>query len=324
VGVMATVVVTGVTSFVGLHLAQDHVRRRHRVVAVTSRPRTAYDGIRARRLKDLEGKVEFVQADLTEPAAVARLVERTQPTLWLHHAGFADAYGSLDYDIAAGFAVNVVPLTHLYQSLAGGGCGVIVTGSSAEYSSSDGANGEDDLCWPDTPYGIAKLAETLRARQLAERHGVPTRVARLYIPFGPLDNPEKLLAQVMSGLRTGQPIDLSPCSQRRDFLGISDLCAGYRALEKDLPRGLFDVFNICSGQAIELREFLLNIAARMKADPALLGFGKRTMRPGEAAVSYGSNAKAARLLRWRPTELAAAIDRDLLAQPELSATGVVR
>jgi nucleoside-diphosphate-sugar epimerase len=321
---MATVVVTGVTSFVGLHLAQDHVRRQNRVVAVTSRPRAAYDGIRARRLKELDGKVEFAQVDLTDRAAVAALIEKTQPTLWLHHAGFADAYGSLDYDIAAGFAVNVVPLTHLYQSLAGGACGVVVTGSSAEYSSSDSANSEDDMCWPDTPYGIAKLAETLRARQLAERHGVPTRVARLYIPFGLMDNPEKLLAQVVDGLRAGQSIDLSPCSQRRDFLGISDLCAGYQALENDLPRALFDVFNICSGRAIELREFLLSIAARIKADPALLGFGKRTMRPGEAAVSFGANERAARLLGWRPAELAAAIDRDLLAQPELSATGAVR
>lgn len=318
---MATVIVTGVTSFVGLHLALDHVRRKNRVVAVTSRPRSGYEGIRAQRLKELEGRVEFAQADLTDRAAVAALVERTQPSLWLHHAGFADAYASPDYDIARGFAVNVAPLTQLYASLAGGTCGVIVTGSSAEYSSSDDANGEDDECLPDTPYGIAKLAETLRARQLAERHGVPTRVSRPYIPFGALDNPEKLLAQVVSGLRAGHAIDLSPCTQKRDFLGISDLCMGYRALENDLPRARFDVFNICSGRATELREFLLSIAARMKADPALLGFGKRAMRPGEAAVSFGSNAKARRQMAWQPTDLAGAIDRDLLAVTELPATG---
>lgn len=312
---MTTVVVTGVTSFVGLHLAQDHVQRGHRVVAVTSRSRSVYEGIRAQRLNALDGRVEFAQADLTDGAAIAALVERTKPTLWLHHAGFAEGYGSLDYDIAKGFAVNVAPLTLLYTALAGSACGVIVTGSSAEYSSTDNANGEDDICWPDTPYGIAKLAETQRARQLAEHYRVPTRVARLYIPFGPLDNPEKLLAQVVTSLQAGKSVDLSPCSQRRDFIGISDLCAGYRLLEKDFPRALFDVFNICSGRALELRQFLLSIAARMKADPALLGFGKRTMRPGEAEVSFGSNARAARLLGWRPGDLAAAIDRDLLAQP---------
>jgi nucleoside-diphosphate-sugar epimerase len=315
---MPTVVVTGVTSFVGLHLALDHVRRRNRVVAVTSRPRSAYQGIRARRLQELDGKVEFAQTDLRDPAAIASLVDRVAPALWLHHAGFAEAYASLDYDLAAGFAINVAPLGHLYQSLAGSSCGVIVTGSSAEYSASDEANAEDDVCWPDTPYGVAKLAETLRAQQLAARHGVPTRVVRLYIPFGAFDNPEKLLAQVISGLRAGKSIDLSACTQRRDFLGISDLCAAYHALEKDLPRRTFDVFNICSGMATELREFLLNIAGRMNADPALLGFGKRGMRPGEAAVSFGSHAKAVKQLGWRPTALPIAIDRDLLANAEVS------
>lgn len=310
---MSAVIVTGVTSFVGLHLALDHARRGHHVIAVTSRPRSAYDGIRAQRLDALDRHVEIVAADLTDDAAVSALAQRHSPTFWLHHAGYADAYASLDYDLAAGFSINVLPLTALYRALAGSKCGVVVTGSSAEYSSSDEANVEDDVCWPDSPYGVAKLAETLRARQLAERYSVPTRVARLYIPFGPLDNPEKLLAQAIGGLRARKPVDLSPCSQRRDFLGISDLLTGYVALEKDLPRGIFDVFNICSGHAIELREFLLSIAARMNADPALLGFGKRSMRPGEAAVSFGSADKAARLLRWQPTNLADAIDRDLLA-----------
>jgi hypothetical protein len=53
------------------------------------------------------------------------------------------------------------PLGPLYSALAGGGCNVIVTGSSMEYAASDRANREDDACWPDTPYGLSKLSETL-------------------------------------------------------------------------------------------------------------------------------------------------------------------
>jgi nucleoside-diphosphate-sugar epimerase len=310
---MTTVVVTGVTSFVGLHLALDHARRGHHVVAVTSRPRSVYEGIRARRIEALDGKVEFAQADLTDGGMVTALVERVAPSLWLQHAGFADAYASPEYNLTAGFAVNVAPLAQIYRALSGSACAVIVTGSSAEYSSSDCANEEADACWPDTPYGITKLAETLRARELAERHSIRTRVARLYIPFGPLDNPDKLLAQVVSGLRTGKPVDLSPCTQRRDFCGVSDVCSAWRALEADLPRQTFDLFNVCSGTATELRQFLLDIAERMQVDSALLGFGRRSMRPGEAAVSFGSNAKAVRVLGWRTTGLVSAIDQDLLS-----------
>ena len=314
------VIVTGVTSFVGMHLAKAYAARGRRVVAVTQRSVDQYRGIRARRLEFLSEHVEFAQGDLTDPRAMTALAEKFEPSLWLHHAGFADSYASPDYDVATALNVNVVALSHVYRALAGRGCGVIVTGSSAEYSCSDNANDEDDVCWPDTLYGLVKLAETLRARQLAEQHAVPTRVARLYIPFGALDNPEKLLAQVIGGLRDKTAISLSPCTQRRDFLGVLDVCAAYIALEKDLPRASFDVFNVCSGHAIELREFLLGIADQIGADRGLLEFGKRTMRPGEAAVSFGNNEKAARLLGWRPSILSAAIDRDLLSAPNFVPT----
>ena len=308
------VIATGVSSFVGMHLARHFAGEGHRVVGTISKPRENYSGIRAERLKVLDGSAELVQLDIADAAAVATLVERVAPALWLHHAGYAVNYASRDYDLAKGFAANVAPLTHLYKCLAGKGCNLIVTGSSAEYSSSDAANREDDVCWPDMPYGVSKLEETIRARQLALQFNVPTRVARLYIPFGSYDNPEKLLAQVVSGLRAGKPVDLSACTQARDFLGVSDLCAAYLALNADMPRALFDVFNVCGGEAVVLREFLLNIAQVMKADPALLRFGARPMRPGEAAFSFGSNEKARKVLKWQSGDLCSAIAGDLLGQ----------
>ena len=81
----------------------------------------------------------------------------------------------------------------------------------------------------------------------------------------------------------------------------------------DLRRGGFDLFNICSGDATELRSLLLEIAAAMTANPDLLRFGARGMRPGEAPVSYGDNSKAKTQLAWRPRDLARALREDLLA-----------
>jgi nucleoside-diphosphate-sugar epimerase len=309
---MQTVIVTGISSFVGMHLARRFAREGFRVVGTLGRPRATYGGIQSARLHALDGAVTFADLDLTDEAAIERLLATERPSLFVHHAGYAEAYASLDYDEAKGFAINVAPLTHLYRRLSGTGCGVIVTGSGAEYSTSENANREDDPCWPDMPYGLSKLAGTLRARQLAERFGVPTRVARLYIPFGPFDNPGKLLAQVMDGLRGGRPIDLSSCTQMRDFLGVTDLCDAYIALQRDMPRTRFDIFNVCGGTAVKLRDFLLDIAGAMNADLALLKFGARSIRPGEAPVSYGSNEKARRLLAWKPGSLSAAIARDLI------------
>lgn len=308
------VVVTGATSFVGMHLARRFSANGFRVIATVSRPIGSYVGIQARRLRELEPGVELVQLDVRDGRAVSALVDRTRPGLWLHHAGYATNYASPDYDMTLGFSVNVVPLSSIYAALAGGRCGIIITGSSAEYSASNVSDREADPCCPTTPYGLSKYSETLYASQLAQRHLVPTRVARLYIPFGRLDHPDKLLSQVVSGLMARNPIELSLCNQVRDFICITDVCDAYIALAHDMPRTRFDIFNVCSGEPARLRDVLLRIAERLGVPSELLRFGARPMREGEPPVSFGDNEKAQRILGWKGRGLTSGIDLDLLGQ----------
>lgn len=295
---MGKVVVTGTTSFVGVHLARAFAQAGWEVIATHSRGRDEYDGIQAQRLDAASG-CTLARLDLRDGEGMAAFVRDVRPDLWVHHAGHATDYGSPDYQLMASLAVNVAPLPALYRALAESGCGgVLVSGSSMEYAASPDANREDETCWPDTPYGLSKLAETLAARQQCLRFGVPTRVARIYIPFGGLDNPRKLLSQVVEGLRRGERVKLSPCRQKRDFIAVGDLAEGYLALARDLERGDFDVFNLCSGTATPLMELLVSLARRMDVDPALLEFGAIPMRPGEPEVSYGCADKARTTLGW--------------------------
>jgi nucleoside-diphosphate-sugar epimerase len=309
---VAEVVVTGVSSFVGHHLARHWALLGHHVIGTISRPRDRYVGISALRIAAIEPYVEVFGLDLREPGGIAALVDRRAPSLWIQHAGFATAYGSLDYDLDAAHLLNVTALTPLYAALRGGSCGIVITGSSTEYATSETGNRETDACVPDTPYGLSKLTQTLRARQLAEQFDVPTRVARLYVLFGPRDRPEGLLSQTVAKLRQGEPIALSPCEQRRDFLGITDVCDAYVRLADDLARPGFDIFNIAGGNPVRLRDFLHEIADRIGAKRDLLHFGAIPMRPGEPPASYADIGKARRVLGWIPTSLSAAIDRDLL------------
>ncbi|MBF0246640.1 MAG: NAD(P)-dependent oxidoreductase [Alphaproteobacteria bacterium] len=306
-----TAIVTGASSFVGCHLARAYADAGWAVVAVTSRARETYDGIRAQRLDFIAGRVAFAVCDLTDADAAAVLVDEYAPVLWVQHAGYADNYASRDYDLEKSLALNVVALEPLYRTLYGRGCGVIVTGSSMEYSASDAANREDDVCWPDLPYGVSKLAETVEAHRLACQYGVATRVARLYIPVGPLDAPGKLMDFVTRQLVAGKTAGLSPCEQKRDFLGIRDLCNAYVKLADDFHRQTFDVFNICSGAATRVKTLLEGLADAVGADRALLDFGARGMRPGETMVSFGDNTKARTVLGWTPRPLEDAL-KDLV------------
>ena len=305
---MKTAVVTGASSFVGCHLAKEFARQGWAVTATLSRPREAYDGIWAIRLQQLEGRVSWQTLDLRDEKAVREFIAQTGPNLWLHHAGHAANYGSPDYDLHAGHAVNVEPLAHIYAEFAKTGRGgVIVTGSSMEYADTDQACRETDECKPSTPYGRSKLEEAQTAAKLSERYRVPTRVARLFIPFGPLNAPGKVLPYVVENLKKGLPVELSPCTQRRDFLYIGEVTKAYGLLAGDLKRGGAEIFNVSSGEAVTVRSLIEMIADRLGASRDLLGFGKRSMRPGEPEVSYGSCDKARKLLGWRPGTLGGGI-----------------
>lgn len=305
---MKTAVVTGASSFVGCHLAKEFARQGWAVTPVLSKPLDTYEGIQAARLKWIGESVAWQVLDIRDEKAVRKFIAKARPERWVHHAGYAVNYGSPDYDLRAGRAVNVAPLAYIYEELAKAGhSGVIVTGSSMEYADSDQPCRETDECKPATPYGQSKLEETQAAAKLSERYGVPTRVARLFIPFGPLDAPGKVLMYVVENLRKGLPIELSPCTQRRDFLAIGDVVKAYGMLAEDLQRGGFEVFNVCSGEAIAVRSLIEMIADHLGASRDLLGFGKRPMRPGEPAVSYGSRERARQVLGWEPNKLEAGI-----------------
>ncbi len=299
-------VVTGITSFIGMHLARTFIKNGHRVIGTISRNRNNYDVLQKSRIDLLERLgVDICHLDLTQEQSYQDLIKNEHPDIWIHHAGWALNYASPDYDLTRGNEVNVIPLEGVYRTLIENRCkGVIITGSSAEYSSTASPCEEDDACWPDTPYGLSKLTETVRARHLSIQYDLPTRIARVFIPYGPFDAPKKLIPNTIDAIKSGESIELSPCEQKRDFLYIEDLIFGYHKLMEDLSRNtVFDIFNICSGVATPLRNLLYELAKLLKADPTLLRFGAINMRPGESEISYGSNKKAERLLGWKPRTL---------------------
>lgn len=300
---MLKLVVTGVSSFIGMHLAKHFSANDFDVVGTISRDLVEYSGIQVLRLESLvECGVKIESLDILDESALRVFVQQERPNYWLQHAGWAEKYSEYGYDFDKGFHVNVSPLKALYSSLVETGCqGVVLTGSSAEYSNGDLAACEIDACFPLLPYGLSKLCETLYASQLAEFYSMPTRVVRVFIPYGAFDNPLKLISSVILSLNEGRAIDLSACTQKRDFLYVDDLVAGYGALVKDLQRDeLFDIFNICSGRAVSLKDVLLTLARHIKRDDCekLLRFGARPMRAGEDMISYGSNQKAIDVLGW--------------------------
>jgi GDP-4-dehydro-6-deoxy-D-mannose reductase len=312
--------VTGASSFVGAHLARAFGVAGYDVAAVHSRAFGDYDRTRQKRLEHAASGARLVRLDLRDNDAAGNLVAVERPDIWIHHVGDGASYAKPDYDWIGILKLTARPLESLYPAFRETGTAVIVTGTDQEYGSNGNLSREADPCRPDTPYGLAKLVETLTARRLSMLHDVPTRVARVFLPFGRLDDPAKLVPQVIEALLAGKPIDLSAGNQKRDFIGVADVCRAYLALAGDMNRTVFDIFNISSGAPTPLRTLLMALAGKIGADKSLLNFGAIPMRPGEPPFSAGDASKARDILGWKPRPLAEALDENLPAENRMAAT----
>lgn len=285
------VVVTGASSFLGCHLAKG-LGALHEVIATGTRPLEAYDGVRAERLANATQRARYAILDLRESAKVSAFLNTERPDYWIHHAGFADDYSSLNFDLRRSLDSNLYPLASLYPLFQEFGIkGVIVTGSSMEYGNGPDLFHESDACLPNTPYGLSKLNTTSFSLMLAEQFKIPTAVLRIFIPFGTLDAPGKLVSAFITAMRERKTFDLTPCTQQRDFLYVGEIVKAYgRVLEKLSPSNS-GIYNLCSGEVLPLKELLSILARRLGADLSLARFGAKEMRSFEAPFNGGNPKK---------------------------------
>lgn len=303
---MYRVVVTGISSFIGSHIASCLSKKGFEVIGTGTKPKAEYSGIRLSRINfTYQTGVKYKVLNILDEVGIRRFIDNTAPNYWFHLPAWTKDWGSLDYDLGKAFQIQVLSLNTIYKSLVkNNAAGIIITGSDSEYGNLEMACSEDHNCQPVMPYGFGKLMSTLHSRILANKYNLSTRVGRVFIPFGNYENPKKIIPTVLASLESKQSIKLSPCNQKRDFLYIDDLTDGFLKLMLNLGSGeLFDIFNICSGKATSLKDILIKITNLFGYDRDLLRFGEINLRKGEPKVLFGNNIKAKTLLNWEITSL---------------------
>lgn len=257
------VLITGITGFIGLHLARRLTACGMRVSGLSSDPTT--------RLDDVEAEI-FPCIDIGDADALKQIVERCNPAAIVHLAGLSHVGESWkrpgDY-----LRVNFGGTRNLLRAAAGRR--VIFASSSEVYgkvSDDQQPIKEDHPLGPRSPYAMTKAC----AEQLAIDAGA--LVVRSFNAVGAgqarhfaLPSFAAQLASISRGesepvIRVG---DLSP---RRDFLHAADAAAGYQALiEHGDPGG---IYNLASGEAFSIGEVLdrlrdvSGVEARVERDEA--------------------------------------------------------
>jgi len=283
------VLVTGVSGFVGQHLARALLARGHEV-----------SGTHLDETFEVPG-VESVFVDLgAGGAAVAGAlrdaVTRFRPQRIVHLAGLAHV-GKSWQEIPAYFRINVLGTEAVLD--AAQGAPVLLASSAEVYGvvpEGEQPIAEDRPAAPVSPYALTKAAAE---RLVLGRGGT---VVRPFNMTGPGQSPRFALpafARQLAGIEAGrQPpvLAVGNLEARRDFVHVADGAEAMALLvEAGAPGG---VYNVASGRASSIRE-ALDLLLAVSGLEVEIALDERYLRPADIAVLRGSAGPLQRL-GWVP------------------------
>jgi GDP-4-dehydro-6-deoxy-D-mannose reductase len=283
------VLVTGVSGFVGHHLARTLVARGHEVSGTFLDESVQIPGVALHPL-DLTAGPERVASELASAVAAAR------PERIVHLAGLAHV-GRSWQEMPAYFRVNLLGTEAV---LAAAGDVPVLLASSAEVygvvPEPEQPIAETRVPAPVSPYALTKAAGE---RLVLARDGI---VMRAFNMTGPGQSPRFALpafAQQLAAIEAGrQPPTLmvGNLEARRDFVHVADGAEAMALLVEAGRRG--GTYNIASGRACSIRE-ALDLLLAVSGVAVEIALDERYLRPSDIALLCGSAEPLARL-GWAP------------------------
>jgi nucleoside-diphosphate-sugar epimerase len=282
---------TGATGFVGAYLARRLLESGQEVHLLARESSNLW------RLADLQDRLILHHVDLLEAERLAETLQAIRPTHIWHlatYGGFATQQEALR--IAQTNFMGTVNLLH--ASLETGFETFINTGSSSEYGIKTAPMREADLPEPLSAYGASKAGATLYAQGLAKTNGLPIFNLRLFSPFGPQEDPSRLVATVIKACVRGEAPRLASPHSVRDFIYVEDVFRFYQALD---PAALApgEILNVGSGKQSTVGD-LVATALKLSGSDLEPIWGSAAPRPNEPTSWVADMTKAERLLNWKP------------------------
>ena len=151
-------------------------------------------------------------------------------------------------------------------------------GSSDEYGNAPAPQHEDQICVPISNYSLAKLAANEFLQMLYRTENFPAIVLRLFLVYGPGQDKQRFLPQIISACINNETFPTSYGEQLRDFCYVEDIANGiFLALESKKCYG--QIFNLGSGNPVSIHSMIERVVNIVNA--GLPDYGKFPYRVGE-------------------------------------------
>ncbi len=297
---MKRVLVTGASGFVGSHLVEALRARggEYEVFATSARP--------SPWLESQLGAENVFALDLTQEDAVNTLVQKVQPN-WVFHLAALAAVGESFQNalevLENNTRVQLLMLEAVRQFSPQ--ARVLCVGSATEYGPLPGESGENLLetapLFPSNPYAVSKMTQDYLSLSYFLAYKTDVIRVRPFNQIGPRQTHQfavasfaKQIVQIEQGKQ--EKLLVGNLDAIRDFTDVRDAARAYILLMQHGQSG--EVYNVGSGQGVEVRELLDQLrdqaktAIMVEQDPSRL-------RPVDVPV-FTANIARLQSLGWQP------------------------
>jgi len=290
--------VTGITGFVGRHLAR---------ALEEDSPGSVYGTAFPRLPGPADPRVRFL--DLKDEPGVLALLDEVRPDRIFHLAAVSNVRASWQMRSET-LAVNVGGTQNLLEAVRKTvpECRILFVSSSDVYGHV-GSRGEGlDESEPFqilNPYAFSKAAGEMLCGFYGSVEGLDIVIARPFPHTGPGQSEDFVCsdwARQIVRIERGESepvVRVGSLDVRRDFCDVRDVVEAYRALMDKGGRG--ETYNICSGKPLGLREILDFLIAEAVGKPAIaVEVDPAKLRKTDLPLLAGRNGKIAAATGWAP------------------------
>jgi len=289
---MSHVLVTGGAGFLGSHVAQALLQRRHHV--------TILDDLSGGFTSNVPAAAQFIEGSVTDAALVDRAFSQHRFDYVYHLAAYA-AEGLSPFIKRFNYTNNVIGSVTLINAAVNHGVkGFVFTSSIAVYGSAPPPMTEDTTPEPEDSYGIAKFAVEQELRATRSLFGLPSIIFRPHNVYGAhqniADRYRNVVGIFMNQILQGRPMTIfGDGTQTRAFSHVDDV-APVMAEAIERPEAWNQVFNIGADRPYSLNELVERIAQAMGVKPDVVHLAARH----EVRHAYATHHKIRRVFGERP------------------------
>jgi GDP-4-dehydro-6-deoxy-D-mannose reductase len=293
------VLITGITGFVGSHLAERLLADGLEIHGIAFEPPPYAN------LATIASKLRIHRADLSDPDSLRAAVTAARPDAVVHLAG--QAIPSLAQRDASGTVnLNVVGTANLLAALATLDGARLVYASSADvYGLPDRVPVDEDApLRPTNVYAASKAAAEAFVREFGDRAGHPAVILRPANTNGPRQHPglaasgfAKQIAEAEAGL-VEPVIRHGRLDAQRDFLDVRDVAAAYAAAIGLAPERT-ETYNVGSGEPVSV-DRVLRTLLHLARIPVRTELDPERVRPGDPTVVALDASRFRTRTGWTP------------------------